>query len=227
MLQRVDKPHPCHSEEYPKGTCFAARSDVGIRNLFRQKPAKSAGFVRFRNGLPRQCEHWLAMTGFFDSLKQGRQRRPCFGVSINPRPCHSEPVTDVTGVGIRNLLAGNLRKSAGIMRFGNGLPRQSVPQGHLLRGADWLAMTRCVGADDQSLSLRGRWQREALAEGETSRGFLSPSRLRRQPPHRGGLAARRCRADGTSYPKGICSAALHGRTPSPTSVMRTRLPVFS
>ena len=53
-------------------------------------------------------------------------------VSINPRPCHSEPVTDVTGVGIRNLLAGNLRKSAGIMRFGNGLPRQS---------ADWLAMT--------------------------------------------------------------------------------------
>ena len=125
-------------------------------------------------------------------------------MSINPRPCHSTPVTDVTGVGIRNLLAGNLRKSAGIMRFRNGLPRQSVPQGHLLRGADWRAMTRCVGADDQSLPLRGRWQREALAEGETSRGFLSPSRLRRQPPHRGGLAARRCRADGTS------------RTPPPT-----------
>ena len=58
--------------------------------------------------------------------------RRAFSVSINPRPCHSEPVTDVTGVGIRNLLAGNLRKSAGIMRFGNGLPRQS---------ADWLAMT--------------------------------------------------------------------------------------
>ena len=35
---------------------------------FRQKPAKSAEFVRFRNGLPRQCAHWLAMTGFFDSL---------------------------------------------------------------------------------------------------------------------------------------------------------------
>ena len=62
-----------------------------------------------------------------------------------PHPCHSEPVTDVTGVGIRNLLAGNLRKSAGIMRFGNGLPRQSVPQGHLLRGADWLAMTGFFG----------------------------------------------------------------------------------
>ncbi len=56
----------------------------------------------------------------------------CVSVSINPRPCHSEPVTDVTGVGIRNLLAGNLRKSAGLMRLGNGLPRQS---------ADWLAMT--------------------------------------------------------------------------------------
>ena len=55
-----------------------------------------------------------------------------FSVSINPRLCHSEPVTDVTGVGIRNLLAGNLRKSAGIMRFGNGLPRQCV---------HWLAMT--------------------------------------------------------------------------------------
>ena len=49
-------------------------------------------------------------------------------------------MTDVTGAGIRNLLAGNLRKSAGIMCFGNGLPRQSVPQGHLLRGAHWLAM---------------------------------------------------------------------------------------
>ena len=57
-----------------------------------------------------------------------------------PHPCHSEPVTDVTGVGIRNLLAGNLRKSAGIMRFGNGLPRQS---------AHWLAMTDFFG------SLRG------------------------------------------------------------------------
>ena len=25
--------------------------------------------MRFRNGLPRQCAHWLAMAGFFDSLK--------------------------------------------------------------------------------------------------------------------------------------------------------------
>ena len=64
------------------------------------------------------------------------------------------------------------------------------------------------------------WQREALAEGEIPHGFLSPSRLRRQPPPRGGLPARHCRADGTSYPKGICSAALHCGTPSPTFVIR-------
>ena len=73
--------------------------------------------------------------------KRNTIRQDGVSVSINPHPCHSEPVTDVTGVGIRNLLAGNLRKSAGIMRFGNGLPRQCVPQGHLLRGAHWLAMT--------------------------------------------------------------------------------------
>ena len=46
----------------------------------------------------------------------------------------------------------------------DGFPRQSVPQGHLLRGAHWLGMT----------------------------------------------------GNGTSYPKGICSAALHCRTPPPT-----------
>ena len=32
--QRVDKPRPCHSEEYPKGTCFAARNNVGIHFSF-------------------------------------------------------------------------------------------------------------------------------------------------------------------------------------------------
>ena len=39
--QRVDKPHPCHSEEYPKGTCFAARSDVGIR-IFSDRNLRKA-----------------------------------------------------------------------------------------------------------------------------------------------------------------------------------------
>ena len=58
--------------------------------------------------------------------------------------------------------------------------------------------------------------RSADGGSNIARQFLSPSRLRRQPPPSGGLAARRCRADGTSYPKGICSAALHCRTPSPT-----------
>ena len=58
--------------------------------------------------------------------------------------------------------------------------------------------------------------RSADGGSDIARQFLSPSRLRRQSPPSGGLAARRCRADGTSYPKGICSAALHGRTPSPT-----------
>ena len=58
--------------------------------------------------------------------------------------------------------------------------------------------------------------RSADGGSDIARQFLSPSRLRRQPPPSGGLAARRCRADGTSYPKGICSAALHCRTPSPT-----------
>ena len=44
--------------------------------------------------------------------------------------------------------------SRGGERWKNGLPRQSVPQGHLLRGADWLAMTRCVGADDPVRPMR-------------------------------------------------------------------------
>ena len=95
---------------------------VGIRNLLAGNLRKSAGIMRFGNGLPRQCAHWLAMTGFFDSLRN-TIRQDGVSVSINPHPCHSEPVTGVTGVGIRNLLAGNLRKSAGIMHFGNGLPR--------------------------------------------------------------------------------------------------------
>ena len=37
-----------------------------------------------------------------------------------------------------------------------------------------------------------------------------------------GMTARRCRTDGTSYPKGICSAALHCRTPSPTKSQGVR-----
>ena len=44
----------------------------------------------------------------------------------------------------------------------------------------------------------------------------------RQCEHWLGMTARQRRADGTSYPKGICSAALHCRTPSPTKSQRGR-----
>ena len=64
----VSKNLSCHSEEHPKGTCFAARSNVGIRNLLVANSQKSVKIVRFGNRLPRQSADWLAMTGFFDSL---------------------------------------------------------------------------------------------------------------------------------------------------------------
>ena len=60
----------CHSKEHPKGTCFAARSDVGIRNLLVANSQESVKIVRFGSRLPRQSADWLAMTGFFDSLCQ-------------------------------------------------------------------------------------------------------------------------------------------------------------
>ena len=67
-----------------------------------------------------------------------------------------------------------------------------------------------------------RWRRERFHT------VFSPSvGCADSPPPRGGLAARHRRADGTSYPKGICSAALHGRTPSPTPNVRVHPPVFS
>ena len=58
----------CHSEEHPKGTCFAERSNVGIRKLLVANSQKSVKIVRFSNRLPRQSADWLAMTGFFNSL---------------------------------------------------------------------------------------------------------------------------------------------------------------
>ena len=70
----------CHSEEHPKGTCFAARSDVGIRNLLVANSRKSVKIVRFGNGLPRQSADWLAMTGFFGSLKGTPTGRSLFTV---------------------------------------------------------------------------------------------------------------------------------------------------
>ena len=79
-----------------------------------------------------------------------------------------------------------------------------------MRALAWESVSPC-------LPLRGRWQRVALTEGAISHGNSSPTVARAgSPPPSGGFTARRCRADGTSYPKGICSAALHCRTPSPT-----------
>ena len=71
----VSKNLSCHSEDHPKGTCFAARSDVGIRNLLAANSQKSVKIVRFGNRLPRQSADRLAMTGFFDSLKRTALRR--------------------------------------------------------------------------------------------------------------------------------------------------------
>ena len=52
--------------------------------------------------------------------------------------------------------------------------------------------------------------------GGQSRPPLRGDGFPRQCEHWLGMTAQRCRADGTSYPKGICSAALHCRTPPPT-----------
>ena len=90
--------------------------------LFRQKSAKNAEFTRFRNGLPRQCAHWLGMTAL------------CAAGRCGHRP------------------------------------------------------------------LRGR-------EGCVRRGVR---------PYGAGHRGRRPLRSGTSHPKGICSAALHCRTPFPT-----------
>ena len=60
---------------------------------------------------------------------------------------------------------------------------------------------------------------------EGGRMWASPLRgdgFPRQCEHWLGMTVRRCRADGTSYPKGICSAALHCRTPSPTKSQGVR-----
>ena len=63
---------------------------VGIRNLLAGNLRKSAGIMRFGNGLPRQCAHWLAMTGFFDSLRNTTQR-VVFLFVITLRFCCSHP----------------------------------------------------------------------------------------------------------------------------------------
>ena len=77
---------------------------------------------------------------------------------------------------------------------------------------------------------KGRWYGEAVPEGllpgwpEGDNPSVSASRCQ-LPLHKGALQRYRAvRADrvvrpynGTSYPKGTCSASLHGRTASPTT----------
>ena len=143
----------------------------------------------------------------------------------------------VTGVGIRIPLCTCTLKAA---RRGRrpAVERSGTNALGVRRPVSARLLFRSVGADDPvhpvPLSLRASARtgvgirfplppsarevaaRSADGGSDIARQFLSPSRPRRQPPPSGGIAARRCRADGTSYPKGICSAALHGRTPSPT-----------
>ncbi len=65
---------------------FRGAKRRGNPYLFRQKPAKSAEFVRLRNGLPRQCAHWLAMTGFCGRYRlYSRQRRSRWNVRRRER----------------------------------------------------------------------------------------------------------------------------------------------
>ena len=102
-------------------------------------------------------------------------------------------------MGIRNLLAANSHENARIVHFGNRLPRQSVPQGHLLRGADWLAMTRCVGdgvlqwsaAEQMPLGydVPSARQRRAVIPSQCSHWHGNPS------PHRGDTHIRPPRID--------------------------------
>ena len=68
-------------------------------------------------------------------------------------------------------------------------------------------------------SLRRVYTAGGFLSNNGGRTWASPLRgdgFPRQCEHWLGMTARQRRADGTSYPKGICSAALHCRTPFPT-----------
>ena len=72
-------------------------------------------------------------------------------------------------------------------------------------------------------SLRRVYTAGGFLSNNGGRTWASPLRgdgCPRQCEHWLGMTARRCRAEGTSYPKGICSAALHCRTLSPTKSQR-------
>ena len=104
FFQRVDKSHPCHSEPVTDVT------GVGIRNLLAGNLRKSAGIMRFGNGLPRQCAHWLAMTGFFDSLRNTIRQD---GVSFwSGRFCCAKSVACGRVIERERGIAAHLRRSS-------------------------------------------------------------------------------------------------------------------
>ena len=112
-----------------------------------------------------------------------------------------------TGVGIRLSSPPSAREVSARSADGGreatrfSLPQSAVPTAPSQRGPHSAAAPRPCHSEpvltlawesvSPHLPLRGRCQRETLTEGERSRAFLSPSRLRRQPPPRGGLTARR------------------------------------
>ena len=74
-------------------------------------------------------------------------------------------------------------------------------------------------------SLRRVYTAGGFLSNSGGRTWASPLRgdgFPRQCEHWLGMTARQRRADGTSYPKGICPAALHCRTPSPTKSQGVR-----
>ena len=111
-----------------------------------------------------------------------------------------------TGVGIRLSSPPSAREVSARSADGGreatrfSLPQSAAPTAPSQRGPNSAAAPRPCHSEpvltlawesvSPHLPLRGRCQREALTEGERPRVFLSPSRLRRQPPPRGGLTAR-------------------------------------
>ena len=90
-----------------------------------------------------------------------------------------------------------------------------------------------MGPALRTLSLRASPQTGAAIRSQRGNAALMGRRGRRPlhtlslraSPQTGAairFPARQRRADGTSYPKGICSAALHCRTPSPTKSQGVR-----
>ena len=126
-----------------------------------------------------------------------------FGGARGPRPT-GRYVEPRVGDGVPT------SRQRGSAALGDGFPRQC---------AHWLGMTALRA--DTSLSEGGEEGRipTPVTAGHTGPALQGAAVIQggqSRPP----LQSRtRTARNGTSYPKGICSAALHGRTPSPTGCM--------